>query len=106
MILTKCLKLDRTTLVPQRQQMYEVMSADTAFNQNEVGGCADQVASAGSSPLYISRSKISATTAGTKAQLKIIGVSRDPDHSDTSAEGFVLRVMINEHILGNNVAGI
>ena len=88
------------------QQMYEVMSADTAFNQNEVGGCADQVASAGSSPLYISRSKISATTAGTKAQLKIIGVSRDPDHSDTSAEGFALRVMINEHILGNNVAGI
>ena len=88
------------------QQMYEVMSADTAFNQNEVGGCADQVASAGSSPLYISRSKISATTAGTKAQLKIIGVSRDPDHSDTSEEGFALRVMINEHILGNNVAGI
>ena len=88
------------------QQMYEVMSADTAFNQNEVGGCADQVASAGSSPLYISRSKISATTAGTKAQLKIIGVSRDPDHSDTSAEGFVLRVMMYEHILGNKVAGI
>ena len=86
-------------------QMYEVMSADTAFNQNEVGHCADQVASAGSSPLYISRSKISATTAGTKAQLKIIGVSRDPDHSDTSAEGFALRVQIREHILiGNDTA--
>ena len=88
------------------QQMYEVMSADTAFNQNEVGGCADQVAAVGTTPLFVSKSKISATTGASIAQLKIIGVSRDPDHSDTSAEGFALRVMINEHILGNNVAGI
>jgi hypothetical protein len=82
------------------------MSADTAFNQNEVGGCADQVDADGSSPLFISKSKISATTGASIAQLKIIGVSRDPDHSDTAAEGFALRVTINEHILGNNVAGI
>ncbi len=87
-------------------QRYEVMSADTAFNQNEVGHCADQVLEAGSSPLFISKSKISATTGASIAQLKILGVSRDPDHSDTTAEGFALRVMINEHILGNNVAGI
>ena len=87
-------------------QMFEVMSADTAFNQNEVGHCADQVASVGVTPLFISKSKISATTANTKAQLFIIGVSRDPDHSDTTEEGFALRVIINEHILGNNVAGI
>jgi hypothetical protein len=82
------------------------MSADTAFNQNEVGGCADQVVSAGTSPLFISKSKISATTSASIAQLKILGVSRDPDHSDTTVEGFALRVIINEHILGNNVAGI
>ena len=88
------------------QQMYEVMSADTAFNQNEVGGCADQVVDVGVTPLFISKSKISATTGASIAQLKIIGVSRDPDHSDTSTEGFALRVYINEHILGNNVAGI
>ena len=88
------------------RQVYDVMSADTAFNQNEVGGCADQVDADGTSPLFISKSKVSATTANTKAQLKIIGVSRDPDHSDTAAAGFALRVMINEHILGNNVAGI
>jgi hypothetical protein len=86
--------------------MFEVMSADTAFNANEVGGCADQVTANGGSPLFNSLSKISATTAATKAQLKIIGVSRDPDHSDTTEEGFALRVMINEHILGNNVDGI
>ena len=88
------------------RQVYEIMSADTAFNQNEVGGCADQVVSAGTSPLFISKSKISATTGAAIAQLKILGVSRDPDHSDTTAEGFALRIIINEHILGNNVAGI
>jgi len=88
------------------QQMFEVMSADTAFNQNEVGHCADQVLEVGASPLFISKTKISATTAAALKQLKILGVSRDPDASDTTAEGFALRVMINEHILGNNVAGI
>ena len=60
----------------------------------------------GVTPLFISKSKISATTAAAIAQLKIIGVSKDPDHSDTTVEGFALRVMINEHLLGNNVAGI
>ena len=83
-------------------QMYEVMSADTAFNQNEVGHCADQVLAAGTTPLFISRSKISATTATTQAQLFIMGVSRDPDHSDTTEEGFALRVQIREHILVGN----
>ena len=90
-------------------QMFEVMSADTAFNQNEVGHCADQVLAAGTTPLFVSKSKISATTANTQAQLFIMGVSRDPDHSDTAAEGFALRVQIREHILvGNNTqrAGI
>ena len=83
-------------------QMYEVMSADTAFNQNEVGHLADQVLAVGTTPLFISRSKISATTATTQAQLFIMGVSRDPDHSDTTEEGFALRVQIREHILIGN----
>ena len=86
-------------------QMYEVMSADTAFNQNEVGHCADQVLAAGTTPLFISKSKISATTATTLAQLFILGVSKDPDASDTTVEGFALRVQIREHILiGNDTA--
>ena len=90
-------------------QMYEVMSADTAFNQNEVGHLADQVLAVGTTPLFVSKSKISATTANTQAQLFIMGVSRDPDHSDTTEEGFALRVQIREHILiGQNTqrAGI
>ena len=83
-------------------QMFEVMSADTAFNQNEVGHCANQVNAVGTTPLFVSKSKISATTANTQAQLFIMGVSRDPDHSDTAAEGFALRVQIREHILIGN----
>jgi hypothetical protein len=83
-------------------QMFEVMSADTAFNQNEVGHLADQVLAVGTTPLFISKSKISATTATTQAQLFIMGVSRDPDHSDTTVEGFALRVQIREHILIGN----
>ena len=83
-------------------QMYEIMSADTAFNQNEVGHCADQVNDVGVTPLFVSKSKISATTAASIAQLKILGVSRDPDHSDTTEEGFALRVQIREHILIGN----
>ena len=88
------------------QQMFEIMSADTAFNQNEVGHCADQVLDVGVTPLFISKTKISATTAAALTQLKILGVSRDPDHSDITEAGFALRVMIAEHLLGNNVAGI
>ena len=83
-------------------QMFEVMSADTAFNQNEVGHLADQVLAVGTTPLFISKSKISATTATTQAQLFIMGVSKDPDHSDTTVEGIALRVQIREHILIGN----
>ena len=88
------------------QQMFEIMSADTSFDANEVGECAAQVGANGATPLFMSLSKISATTAAAIEQLKILGVSRDPEHSDVTEEGFALRVMINEHILGNNVAGI
>ena len=80
-------------------QMYEVMSADTSFNLNEVGGCADGVAAVGTTPLFISKTKISSTTSSTQAQFKILGVSRDPDHSDITVEGFALRVKINEHFI-------
>ena len=72
--------------------MFEVMSADTAFNQNEVGHCADQVVAVGVTPLFISKSKISATTGASIAQLKILGVSRDPDHSDTTLRALLLEL--------------
>jgi hypothetical protein len=88
--------------------MFEVMSSATSYDATDVGECSDQVAAVGVTPLFISRSKINGTTVGTgaSAQLKILGLSRDPDHSDGTVEGFALRVQINEHILGLNRNGI
>ena len=76
------------------------MSADTAFNANEVGHCADQVFANGTSPLFISRWSNFGYNSASQAQLFIMGVSRDPDHSDTTAEGFALRVQIKRTHLG------
>ena len=87
-------------------QMYEIMSADTAFNQNEVGGCADSVPAVGTTPLFISKTKISATTADTLAQLKIIGVSRDPENDEIGAANVNWRVQICMHILGSGSIGV
>ena len=39
------------------QQMFEVMSADTSFDQNEVGECADQVNDVGVTPLLFRNQK-------------------------------------------------
>jgi len=86
-------------------QMYEVMSNGSTFNQNQVGECADVVSAVGTTPLFISKTKISSSDSNTTAQLKILGMSRDPDHSDATEAGFALRVMINEHIL-KQTAGI
>ena len=86
-------------------QMYEVMSNGSTFDQNEVGECADVVSAVGTTPLFISKTKISSSDSNTTAQLKILGMSRDPDHSDATEAGFALRVMINEHIL-KQTAGI
>ena len=55
------------------------MSADTAFNQNEVGHCADQVNEVGGNSTVYFEIKNFGYNSGGIAQLKIIGVSRDPD---------------------------
>ena len=88
------------------QQMFEIMSADTAFNQNEVGHCADQVLAVGTSPLFISKTKISATTAAALKQLKIIGPSRDPKNSDLTSANVNWRVQLSELILAPATAGV
>ena len=44
------------------QQMYDMMSADTAYNNNETGGCADQVGDVGVTPLFLSLIHISEPT--------------------------------------------
>ena len=58
-------------------QRFEIQSAGTVAQDN-IGNCADIVYAAGSAPNYV-QIEISATMAATAAQLKIIGVSKDPE---------------------------
>jgi len=80
-------------------QQYEIRGDNTgAAAQTDVGCVADIVYSAGSSPNYVSGAMLddSDIAAGSSKQLKIIGVSRDPDNQDLTAAGVVWRVVINE----------
>ena len=85
-------------------ERFEVQSAGTV-NQTNIGNCADISYSAGSSPNYVSGVEISGTMASSAAQLKIIGVSKDPDNNELGSANTNLVVTINEHFL-KQTAGI
>ena len=86
-------------------QMFEIRSDNTgASDASDVFNNADMTVTAGdASTNGISRSTLkdsSLTGAGTgSAQLRVLGVSRDPDNSDLASANVVWRVMINEHFL-------
>jgi len=79
-------------------QQYEVRSNNTgASAQTDVGNTADIAYSAGGTPNYISGATLDDSTLGTSAQqLKIIGVSRDPENNDLTSANVVWRVVINQ----------
>ena len=80
-------------------QQYEIRADNTgAAAQGDVGKVADIVYAAGSSPNYVSGAMLddSDIAAGSSKQLKIVGLSRDPDNRDLTAAGVVWRVVINE----------
>ena len=83
-------------------QIYEVRSNNSgASAQTDVGNTAEISYSAGASPNYVSRTTLDDSTLATATQqLKIVGVSRDPDNSDLSSANVVWRVVINEHFFG------
>jgi len=85
-------------------ERFEVQSAGTVAQTN-IGNCADIVYAAGSSPNYVSKVEISGTMAASAAQLKIVGVSKDPDNSELGAANANVIVTINEHFL-KQTAGI
>ena len=88
------------------QQMYEMRTASATPGRASIGGTADIVATAGNTTNYISGFTMSGTVATSISNpIKVIGISRDTLNQDTSVAGCVYRVMINAHILGNNVAG-
>ena len=80
-------------------QMYEIRSNNSgASAQTDVFNTADISYSAGATPNFISRTTLDDSTLATATkQLKIIGVSRDPDNQDLTAAGVVWRVLINEN---------
>ena len=98
---------DMTCLInDDPQQMFEMRTALTSTTQADAGATAPIVDSAGSgAPNYLSGFTIGAVTTVVN-QLKLLGISRDTLNQDVSVSGSVWRVMIDEHILGNNVAGI
>ena len=87
-------------------QMYEIRSnASGASQQLDVGNTADISYSAGASPNYISRSTLDDGSLSDSAskQIKIAGVSRDPDNNDLTSAGVVWRVVISEHFFKQHV---
>ena len=53
---------------------------------------------AGATPNYVSKTTLASAglAAGSTKQLKVIGVSRDPENNDLTAANVVWRVVINE----------
>ena len=82
-------------------QRYEVQSDNTgASAQTDIGNVADIVYAAGSSPDFVSKVELDDSDLATSdGQLKVIGVSRDPENNDLSSANVNFVVTINEHFL-------
>ena len=85
-------------------QMFEIRSDNTgASAATDTFNNADMTVVAANTTNGISRSTLAdATLTGGgvgSAQLRVLGVSRDPDNSDLASANVVWRVMINEHFL-------
>ena len=88
-------------------ERFEIQSNNAgASAQTDVGNNADIAYTAGATPNYISKVELNdASLVATTAQLKIVGVSKDPDNSDLASANVNWVVTINEHFL-KQTAGI
>ena len=87
--------------------MFEMRTNLTSTTQADAGGTAPLVDNAGSgAPNYISGFTFGTVTGAIVNQVKLLGISRDPDNQDVSVDGSVWRVMICSHILAPNAVGI
>ena len=82
-------------------ERFEIQSNNSAASAvTDVGKTADLAYAAGSSPNYVSKVELDDSTLNTTAQqLKIMGISKDPDNSDISGANINLVVVIAEHEL-------
>jgi len=80
-------------------QRFEIQ-ADGATAAADVGLNADIVYAAGSSPDFVSKVELQTSDQKTgTAQLRIIGISKDPDNNTAGSANVNLVVIINEHQL-------
>ena len=88
-------------------QEFEVQSDATgASAQADIFMCCDTSSpTAGSTSNGISSMESADSFAAGPAQLKVIGVSRDPENSDLTAANVNWRVQICEHIFGSGTVG-
>jgi hypothetical protein len=87
-------------------QMFEVQSAATgASAQADIFMCCDIASNGGSTTNGVSSLESLDTFGAGPAQLKVVGVSRDPKNSDLTAANVNWRVQICEHLFGSGTAG-
>ena len=89
-------------------QQYEVRSNNAgASAQLDVGNTADIAYTAGFASNYVSRATLNDSTlnANAEQQIKVIGVSRDPENNDLSAANVVWRVIVNQSFF-NDLTGV
>ena len=80
-------------------ERFEIQS-DAALTAAEVGMNADIVYAAGSTPNYISKVELDHSDLKTAtAQLRVIGISKDPQNDEAGAADVNAVVIINEHFL-------
>ena len=84
-------------------ERFEIQS-DAAFAVAEVGFNADIVYAAGSSPNFVSKVELDHSDLKTAiAQLRVIGISKDPENNEAGAADTNAVVIINEHFLKGTV---
>ena len=84
-------------------ERFEIQS-DGATAAADVGLNADIVYAAGSSPDYVSKVELDTSDQKTAtAQLRIMGISKDPSNDTAGSANVNLVVMINEHFLKGTV---
>ena len=84
-------------------ERFEIQS-DAALAVAEIGLNADIVYAAGSSPNYVSKVELDHSDLKTAtAQLRVIGISKDPENNEAGAADVNAVVIINEHFLKGTV---
>jgi len=87
-------------------QMFEVQSAATgASAQADIFSTCDIASNGGSTTNGVSSLESADSFGAGPAQLKVLGVSRDPANNDITAANVNWRVQICEHLLGSGTAG-